>query len=67
MDQACFAQLLHHNGDATHIIQVFGHIGAAWLKINKIRRVAENLADIIEEKLNPGLMGNRGQVQTCVG
>ena len=65
--QTRFAQLLHHNRNTTNLKEVFGDILPARLQIDKIRRIAENVADIIKIKFQACLMGNCWQVQAGVG
>ena len=65
--QPRFAQFLHDNRNTPHLKQVFGDILPAGLQVDKVRCVAENVADIIQIKFQTGLMGNRWQVQAGVG
>ena len=67
VDQADLAQFLHHDGHAADLVEVFGHILPAGLHIDEIGRVLEDLADIEQVEIDPGLMRDGGQVQTGIG
>ena len=67
MQKTRLAQLFHHHRHAANLVKILGDIGAAGLEVDEIGRVAENLADIIKEEINPGLMGDGRQVQTGIG
>ncbi len=67
MHQTSFFQFLHDHRNATNLVKVFGHILPTRFQVDKIRRLAENVADISQIEINASLMRHRRQVQTSVG
>ena len=67
VDQTRLAQFLHHHRHAAGFVEVFGDIGAARLHVDKVRRVAEDFADVFEEKVDTRLVRHRRKVQTGIG
>ncbi len=67
VDQTRLAQLFHDNRHTADLIEILGHIGAAGLEIDKIGRVAENFANVLEEEIDARFMCHGRQVQTGIG
>ena len=67
VDEPRLAQFLHHHRHTAGLVEILGDILATRLEIDEIGRVLEDLADVIQIKFQPGLVGNRGQVQPGVG
>jgi hypothetical protein len=67
VDQTDLAQLLHHDGHAACLVEILGDVLAARLHVDEIGRVAEDVADIEEVEVDPGLMRDGGQVQARIG
>jgi hypothetical protein len=67
VDQPGLAQLLHHHGHAAGFVEVLGHVFAAGLEVHEIGRVLEDVADVEQVEVDPGLVRDGGQVQPGVG
>ncbi len=67
VDQPGLLQFLHDHRHTTGLVEVLGHIFTARLEVHEIGRVLENLANVEKVEVDPGLMGNRGQVQAGIG
>ncbi len=64
--QTRFAQFFHYNRNTTNLIEVFSDVLPTGLQIDKVRCIAENIADIIKIKFQARLMSNRRQVQASI-
>jgi hypothetical protein len=62
VQQASFAKLTHDNRDTTNFEQVLGHILPAWFQVDEVRRVAEDVTNILKIKINARLMRHRRQM-----
>ena len=60
-------QLLHHHRHAAGLEEVLGHVLAAGLEVDEVGGVVEDVADVLEGEVDPGLVGDGRQVQAAVG
>ena len=67
VNQADLPQFLHHDRNPARFVKVLRDILSAGLEVDEVRGVPEDLADVIQKKLDTGLMGDGGQMQARVG
>ena len=64
---AAVEQRLHQHRHAADIVQIFHYVTSARLQVADIRRALEDFADRVQVEIDPGLVGDRWQVQTGIG
>ena len=67
VEEAGAHELLEHHRHAAGLEEVLGDVFAARLEVDEIGGVVEDVADVLEGELDPGLVGDRRQVQPAVG
>ena len=67
MQVAAVEQRLHQHRHAAGIVQVAHDVSAGRLEVGDVRRPAEDLADVVQVEIDPGLVRDRRQVQAAIG
>ena len=66
VDIAALAQGLDEQGHAPCLKHIFGHILAAWFQVGDVGRVFENIADIMQVKINAASLAMAGRCRPAL-